>query len=172
MKVKDVVVVLGALVAAFVYPPVTIWLVPLVIGLITLGKFGKQDVAKYIAFLSLKPIFIWFLLLLVADFDFFRRLYAPYSFAVVPELILTLVILYCFKHLFRRHKLAWLFLLGDVIRWLSLFIESLIPDPIPEPYFYTQFYVFFFFLLIFPSFYAVVGFLCARQRTLNTSAVP
>jgi hypothetical protein len=167
MKVKNILTILAVLVAAFIYPELTLWLVPLVISITTLIKFGRNDIAKYISFLSLKPIFVWVLFWLASDLEFLERFYAPYSLAIAPEILLTLIIVYSFKHVFRREKLTWLFLIGDVIRWVSLFIESLLPDPIPEPYFYTQFYVWVFFLLIFPSLYAVIGLISARDRFLN-----
>jgi hypothetical protein len=177
MKVKNFLTILAVLVATFIYPEVTIWLVPLVISMITLIKFGKNDVAKYIGLLSLKPTFRISLFLLAGKIGLLERLYVLYSyemasaiFGIVPELLMTLVIVYAFKHLFARDWLAWLFLLGDIIRWLSLFIESLLPDPIPEPYFYTQFYVWVFFLLVFPSLYAIVGLLSVRKRTRSESA--
>jgi hypothetical protein len=174
MKVKNILIILGAIVATFTYPEVTLWLVPLAISVTVLVKFRKYDIARYIGFFSLKPVFIMLLILLASIFGFFDQLYSLYPdefvsaiFGIVPELILTLVIVYNFKHLFGTDKLIWLFLIGDIIRWSSLFIESFIPDPIPEPYFYTQFYIWVFFFLIFPPLYAIVGFISVRERVLS-----
>lgn len=174
VKTKNILTIFAALVATFIYPEVTIWLVPLAISVITLSKFGKNDIAKYIGLFSLKPVFIILLLILIPDFGFLEKFYFLYSyeiihaiFGVVPELILTLVIVYVFRYLFHNDKVVWLFLIGDTIRWLGLFIESLIPDPFPEPYFYTQFYVWVFFLLIFPSLYAIIGLISVRERVLR-----
>jgi hypothetical protein len=178
LKTKNVLTILAALVATFIYPEVTTWLIPLSISVITLSKFGKYDIAKYIGLLSLKPVFMMLLALLVSNLGFLERLYTLYSyeitsaiFWIVPELILTLIIVYIFRHLFHNDKMVWLFLIGDIIRWLSLSIESLIPDPIIEPFFYTQFYVSVFFLLVFPSLYAIVGFISVRERVFSENAV-
>ena len=174
MKTKYVLAVLVVLVATFIYPDVTTWLVPLLIGVVTLRKFRKNEVAKYIGLLSLKPTFMMLLSMLVASFGFLEQLYSLYSYEIVsaifwiiPELILTLVIFYSFRHLFGANKLIWLFLIADTIRWLVISIEFLIPDPFPEPYFYTQLYILVFFLLIFPSLYAIVGFISVRERVLS-----
>lgn len=171
IKVRNILIVLAVLFATFLYPVITLWLVPSVISLMTLSKFRKNEMAKYIGLLSLKPIFVWFLFLLVADFNFFERLSAPYSFAIVPELILTTVIVYFFRNLFRSHKLAWIFFIADIVRWLTIFIESLLPDPVPEPYFYPQFYVLVLFLLVFPSLYAIVGFLAVSKNVPEETGV-
>ena len=177
-KIKNVATVLLAIVAIFIYPDVTIWLVPLVISATTLIKFRKNEIAKYIGVLSLKSVFVMLLSMLITSFSFLEQLYSLYSseivsaiFWIIPELILTLVIVYSFRHLFGNDKLIWLFLIGDTIRWLIIFIEFLIPDPFPEPYFYTQLYVLVFFLLIFPSLYAIVGFISVRERVLRESVV-
>jgi hypothetical protein len=174
VKTKNILTIFATLVATFIYPEVTIWLVPLAISVITLSKFGKNEIAKYIGLFSLKPVFIRLLLILIADFGFLEKFYFLYSyeiahaiFWIVPELILTLVIVYVFRNLFHNDRVVWLFLIGDTIRWLSLFIESLIPDPIPEPYFYTQFYVVIFFYLVFPSLYAIFGFISVRERVFS-----
>jgi hypothetical protein len=64
VKTKNVLTILAALVANFIYPEVTVWLVPLAISIITLSKFRKNDIAKYVGFLSLKPVFIMLLSIL------------------------------------------------------------------------------------------------------------
>ena len=174
MNVKNILIILVAIGTTFIYPEVTLWLVPLTISITVLVKFRKIEIAKYIGLLSIKPVFIMLLTWLASYFGFLEPLYSLYPdevvfaiFEIVPELILTLVIVYSFKHLFGTDKLIWLFLIGDIIRWSSLFAESLVTDPIPEPYFYTQFYVWVFFLLIFPPLYAMVGFISVNERILS-----
>src|SRR6266536_1983275 len=50
-------------------------------------------------------------------------------------------------------KFIVVFLIVDVIRWLSVFISLWFPDPIPEPYFYWQLYIVVFFIFLFPFMY-------------------
>ena len=148
------------------------WLLPLSTALFILVKFGKDDVAKYVGYLSLKPIFSLLLMFFEAKADLFDELNAHYSYEIVgsllwiiPELLLTLVIVYFFRHLFNKFRLAWWFLIGDITRWLSVFISELIPDPVIEPYFYTQLYIWAFFVVVFPSLYAISGFIAVRKHT-------
>ena len=157
---KTILIVLAALVATFIYPGVGVWwLAPIVVSMITLSISIKHTIAKYIGLLSLKPVLIWFLLWLIEDVDFIERLSVPYSAAIVPELILTTGIVYFFRGLFRSHKLAWIFLIADIVRWLVILITSWLIPPVFEVYYSPSFYVWVFFLLVYPSLYAIAGFL-------------
>jgi hypothetical protein len=177
MKMKNILITFGVVIAAFIYPNVTTWLVPLVISIMTLSKFRKIDIAKYIGILSLKPVLMMFLLMLVESSGFLEQIYSLYTyeivsavFWIVPELILTVLIVFGFRYMFGTDKLTWQFLIGDTVRWLSIFIISLAPDPFPEPYFYTQLYISVFFLVTFPCLYAMVGFISIRERVLSESS--
>ena len=46
-------------------------------------------------------------------------------------------ICYCFwiQIFASKRSIALVFLIGDIIRWLSVFISLWLPDPFPEPYF-------------------------------------
>jgi hypothetical protein len=82
---------------------------PSLIGIFVLSRFGRDNVAKYIAFLSLKPassIFVFFL----ADKLNISSYYSLEVFLAVswfvPELIMTLFIVYSFRYLFSGEKLV------------------------------------------------------------------
>ena len=145
---------------------------PLVIGLFIVIKFWNDELSRYMGFLSLKPVFtvlVWFLVPVSYLYDSLNNIYPLTTLTAylwfIPELMLTLVIVYSFRYLFNKNSLVWKFLIGDMIRWLSIFVIELIPDPNPEPYFYLQLYIWAFFMVLFPSLYAILGFVAVRKRT-------
>ena len=149
-----------------------ILLLPSLIGFSILTRFERDDVAKYIAFLSLKPassIFVFFL----ADKLNISSYYSLEIFLAVswfvPELIMTLFIVYSFRYLFSSEKIVWLFLIGDIIRWLSLSIEGLLHHPFPE-YPAVPNDIPLFLIVLYPSLYAIGGLIAVilrinRQKT-------
>jgi hypothetical protein len=178
VKVKTILYIIGAvIVIAFASVSGLIALFPLAIGIVLLVNIKQNDFAKYVGFLSLKSVFIFFLIFFVNS-DVAEKIAALYSYKVVlaslwfiPELILTLFIFFVFRRLIRDDRTALVFLFGDVIRWLSLSTEALIPDPFPEPYFYTQLYVFAFFAVFYPSLYAISGLIIVMRRANTQKTV-
>lgn len=180
MKIKTIFIAIGVIAIISILTlsfELVALLLPLFIGLFILIKFGKDDVAKYIGFLSLKPVFSVLLLFLESKYDLVDKLKAFYSYEVardvlwvVPELTLTLVIVYSFRYLFMNNKLVRLFLIVDIVRWLSVFVVFLLPNPYPEPYFYWQAYLGIFFIFMFPSLYALGG-LIAINKWANSQTI-
>lgn len=153
---------------------ITSWTLPLIIGLYLITRLWKNDVAKCISLLILRPVFSILLILLELNYDLLDKLSTFYSYEivrnvlwVVPELILTLIVVYSFRNLLANNKLVRLFFILDTIRWLSVFIAMLFTDLGPEPDFYWQIYLAGFFISIFPSLYALGG-LVAMNRPANS----
>jgi hypothetical protein len=145
---------------------------PVAVSLLILWKAGKSDAAKCISLLTLKPVLNLLLNYLPGIFVSNNELNNIYPYNVVrsvswviPELLLTCIIVYAFRHLLHREKFIVVFLIVDVIRWLSVFISLWFPDPIPEPYFYWQLYIAVFFIFLFPFMYALAGFIVIKERT-------
>jgi len=144
---------------------IIVFSLPFFIGMFILIKFGKDNVGRIIGLLSLKPLL---LLALIIFLDSFGSLDDAYAYLIfIPDLILTLIFGYFFRDLLNRERLTRFFFIGDVVRWLCLLVEFILPEPFPEPYFYTQLYVWFFFNTIFPSLYAIGG-LVALQRCADS----
>jgi len=172
LKTKSILGIIGviAFVVVITYFSEWVLLLPSLIGLLILFKFGKDDVAKYIGLLILKPASSFLLIFIASKLHVFEQL--PYHSPeillaflwIVPELPLTLIIFRVYRHLFISGRVALIFLLGDVVRWSSLFVVGLLPDPFPEPYFYTQLYIFAFFAIFYPSLYAIGGFITVIKR--------
>ena len=178
VEAKTIFGIIGAIavVVAITYFSEWILFLPALIGLLILIKFGKDEVSKFVGFLTLKPIASMFLVF-VARLEIFER-FPHFSNEVVlavlwivPELPLTLVVVRVYRQLFNGDKIVWLFLIGDIIRWVSLTIEALLPDPFPEPYFYMQLYVFAFFAIFYPSLYSIGGLITVIRRTNSHKTV-
>ena len=181
-------------IALIIVLPIIVWLVfgltgwpfhldviflfmPVVVSLLILWKAGKSDAAKCISLLTLKPVLNLLLNYLPGIFVFNNELKNIYPYNIVrsvswaiPELFLTLIIIYAFRHLLHKERVLLMFLIVDVIRWLSVFISLWFPDPIPEPYFYWQLYITVFFIFPFPFMYAIAGFIVIKGRTNNNVA--
>lgn len=132
------------IVTSFYFPKMLSWLllIPVYISIFTLVIFWKDDTAKYIGFLSLKLVLAIPLLLSEENFSLLRHLAERYSYEIIwavfvsiPELILTLVVIFLFRRLFKNDRKIWVFLLGDIMRWLSLLIVHFLPAPSPNPFF-------------------------------------
>jgi len=96
-------------------------LLPLIIGLIIIFVFWKDELGRMAGFFVFKPVVaypIW----LWGSFAWVNqettRIKALDSLLLLlPGLVLTVVIVYPFRHFFFQHRLAWLFLIGDILRW-------------------------------------------------------
>jgi hypothetical protein len=147
------------------------YLIPLFIGTFILAKFGKDESARCIGILSLKPMFTFLFFGLIARLELYEQLYNLYPYNLVravlwffPELFLTTVVCYTFKALIQRDKAVLLFLISDIVRWLTVFISLSFPDPVPEPYFYWQLYFGVIFALFIPPLFAVAGLVLTASR--------
>jgi hypothetical protein len=147
------------------------YLIPLLIGTFILAKFGKDESAKCIGILSIKPLFTLLFFGLIGRLELYKELYNLYPYNIVravlwlfPELFLTIVVSHSFKALIRRDKAVLRFLIGDIVRWLTVVISLSFPDPIPEPYFYWQLYDGVIFAFFIPPLYAVAGLVFTARR--------
>jgi hypothetical protein len=145
---------------------------PLFISIFILTKFRKDDAAKYVGILSLKPMLTAFLFYFIGKLDLYGELnnLYPYNIVravlwIVPELFLTFVIVLLFRKLIQRDGTVLLFLIGDIVRWLCVFISLLFPDIYPEPFFYWQLYLEIFFGFLFPQIYATGGLILLIGRS-------
>jgi hypothetical protein len=139
---------------------IMLFLAPLIIPPFILIKYGRNDIGRYIAFLTLKPVItypIW-ILIVETSHSWFFNLEHPYpsqiilaSIRALPEIIITLVIVYWFRCLFSRDKSAWFFLVFDLVRWASVFVVTLV---LTLPYGEG---LFKFMTLFFPGLYAFSG---------------
>ena len=179
MKTKSILSIIGVIAVVVVITYFSEWvlLLPSLIGLLILFKFGKDDVAKYIGLLILKPASSFFLIFIASKLHVFERFsyHSPEILLaflwIVLELPLTLIIFRVYRDLFISGRVALIFLLGDVVRWSSLFFVGLLPDPFPGPYFYTQLYIFAFFAIFYPSLYAIGGLITVIKRANSNKTV-
>jgi len=96
-------------------------LLPFGLGIFILVSSWKIEVSRYIGFLTLKPVFAYPIWFLISWSDWFNQVYdvnlvLMAIVPLIPGIILTLIIVYLFRHLFGTDKLVWLFLIGDIIR--------------------------------------------------------
>lgn len=144
-------------------------------GFLILMQSKKNETSRFIGLLSLKPVIGPFLGIVTSSklYEFFP--YFPDEIILaflwaVPELLLTLLLVYAYRHLF-DDRIARAFLLGDIVRWASLTIVFLLPDPFPEPYFYPQLYILVFFLIFYPPLYAITGLIVLIRRAHKNKSI-
>jgi len=134
---------------------------PLIIGLIIFSIFWKDELGRIAGFFVFKPVIvfpIWFwgpFAWLQQETTHIRVLDS--ILLLIPGLILTIVIVYPFRHLFYQHRLVWLFLIGDILRWGSSWIYASSGLGIPDISQSTV-ELLLWGALIYPSIYAVVVF--------------
>ena len=168
--------------ALFVILCVVTLTLPAIIGIILITRFGKDKLVRLIALFTLKPIVAYPLWLLIRfnlspiRFGLMPGLPNPSEdilldvkaslFALIPAVALTLGILLVFWQSFQA-KSAWLFLVGDAIRWLYAFFVSvtIFNYPTNPPYLGLLFII---VGSLFPSVYAVVAltFVNSRNRSI------
>ena len=93
-----------------------VYIGPLIVGLPAL--FQKGSFTRAAALFTLKPILstpLWVLISFAV-----KGIFVP---TLLPGLLLALILIYCFRHLFRTDLKSFLLLIGmDVIRWLTIFL--------------------------------------------------
>ncbi len=178
LEAKTIFSIVGAIVMVVAISYFSEWILflPALIGFLILIKFGKDGISSFIGFLILKPIVSTFLGFLPSpkifeSFSHFSNEVISAFLWAVPELLLTLMLVWLYRNLFNDNKIVWSFLIGDIVRWVSLTIVFLLPAPFPEPYFYPQLYVLAFFAVFYPSLYAIGGLIAAVRHANNNKAV-
>lgn len=137
-------------------------LLPSFISLFILARYWKDDVSKYIGLMSIKPVIAYPIWFFISTSDWINQVYdlKPILTVVVPlipAVILTLVIVYFFRHLFPQEESAKVFLIGDIVRWLNTFVFSAFPSAL--------LFSLMYFGLIFPSLYAIGGLIIVVKRS-------
>jgi hypothetical protein len=148
---------LGGLIFLLCYAPI---ILPFLIGLIIFITFRKDRIGRLIGAFVFKPVIaypLWFILVQkTTGVKILDNL-----FLILPGLALTLVITFFFRQLLLQNRIAWLFLVGDVVRWVNTWFifrngGNSSPD-IQSPLLW--------FGLIYPSVYAIVALLTLMTRT-------
>jgi len=147
-------------------------LFPFGAGIFILVSNWKDEISRYIGFLTLKPVIAYPIWFVISFSDWFNKVYDtnPVLIAAVPlipGIVLTLIIVYSFRHLFGIDRVVWLFLIGDVIRWMNTFIFTAFTN---SNIVFNIFIFLVFFGLYFPSLYAVVALIVVRKRAVNQNA--
>jgi hypothetical protein len=149
-------------------------LLPLIIGLIVIFVFWKDELGRMAGFFIFKPVIAYPVWL----WGPFARLNQETThikaldsmLLLLPGLVLTVIIVYPLRHLFYQHRLAWLFLIGDILRWGNTwFITSsgLEIFDIKQ----SVLGILFWGGLIYPSVYSIITLviLLVRRRLLTKS---
>jgi len=160
--------------SALLYFIVLPLLLPLIIGLLTIFMFWKDELGCMIGFFVFKPVIaypIWF-------WDPFARLSQATThikaldsvLLFLPGLVLTIIIVYPFRHLFDQHRLVWLFLTGDILRWGNSWLLASSGLRIPDIK-QSVLEILIWGGLIYPSVYAIIAFaiLLIHRRLMTKS---
>src|SRR5215212_7471935 len=100
---------------------------PLIVGIVILVGYGKDELNRLIGFFTIKPVLaypLWFYITNTVEtrwydnwFDAINQSLGP-VLSLLPAIILSIVICYVFRDMF-IHPLAWLFLGLDILRMLN-----------------------------------------------------
>jgi len=137
---------------------VIIVLIPLVVGVLLLRTFTPSDPGFYrmAGCLMLKPLvtiplLLWIAYLLI---DAPRLLKA--SASVLPDIVITLLLMYRYRHLFagRQARQAWGLVLVDGLRWGNALLALLYPE--------SGFFPLFLLVgILMPSLYTLAAYILA-----------
>jgi len=136
-------------IVGFLYVPL---ILPFVTGLLMLILLRKDKLSLLAALFTLKPVIaypIWWRLAILLTVDPPEGMSAPISsfLSILPAILLTAVIVFPFRALFKQEWLSWVWLGGDVLRWMNTFLLFAFP-------FSTG--AMLGFGLMFPSIYALL----------------
>ncbi|OIN95327.1 MAG: hypothetical protein AUJ21_03365 [Anaerolineae bacterium CG1_02_58_13] len=162
--------IVGSLVFSLICYAVPLAL-PLIIGIIILTRFEKENLIRLVASFTLKPVVaypFWILIrfgisplrigLMPAPLDLLGDLLLDLRaslLAAIPAIALTLAIVYVFRQVFKARS-AQLFLIGDVVRWFYTFVVSVtVFNYSGSPPYLGMLLIFIGFLL--PSVYAIAA---------------
>jgi hypothetical protein len=149
-----------------VFLAICIVALPLISGISMLTYFGKDKVSRCLGFFCIKPMFVLIIFSIVQSYPISGKYYwivGIESFVFV-EFLLDVMIFFFYLQVFNRNWTLWVFLTGDIIRWLCIFIFDLIRHSMP----YEPFSIFallgLFFSSFYPSLYSVIGLITVRKR--------
>jgi len=139
-------------------------------GIYILVGYWKDNLSRYIGFLSFKPVIAYPIWFFITCTDWFNKVYDYHDpvvmavFPLFPGIFLTLITVFLFRHLFKVEKLVWLFLIGDIVRWVNSFVFSAFVD---NDIVFNLFIFLAFFGLAFPSLYTIIALDIVRKRAVN-----
>jgi hypothetical protein len=144
-------------IVGFLYVPL---ILPFVTGLLMLILLRKDKLSLLAALFTLKPVIaypIWWRLAILLTVDPPEGMSAPISsfLSILPAILLTAVIVFPFRALFKQEWLSWVWLGGDVLRWTNTFLLFAFP-------FSTG--AMLGFGLMFPSIYALLALVIVSIR--------
>jgi hypothetical protein len=149
-------------------------LLPFVGGIFILISHWKDDISRYIGLLSLKPVIAYPIWFLISWSDWYSKVYdntnpvLMAAFPLFPGILLTLIIVFLFKRLFKIDKAVWLFLIGDIVRWMNTFVFSSFTD---SDVVFNLFVFLVFFGLAFPSLYTIIALDVVRKRAISQKTI-
>jgi hypothetical protein len=143
------------------------YILPLIAGPLILVFFRKDPLARLAAFFTLKPIIatpVWILLYqLTLSVHYIYHTFAFYLATLLPGFLITLILVYGYRFLFRSSPVFFSLLIGlDVVRWsytFFLFLPVLGFSPVElveGPWFTVA--------LVFPNLYAAMALILVFGR--------
>ncbi len=165
---------------------IVLLIIPLIIGIVLLTRYGKDKLLQLVAWFTLKPLVaypIWALIRLSISpiriglqpspsnpLNDYRLDLKASGWALIPSVILTLAIIYIFRKSFKSIS-ARVFLLGDILRWLYTFAVSILIFNFPtNPPYFGLVLVAIGFLI--PSIYAIIALIFANSRYKSLMSIP
>jgi hypothetical protein len=131
-------------------------ILPLIIGLVIIFVFNREELDRMAGLFVFKPVIaypIWFfgpLAWLQQETTGVRALDSV--LLLLPGLVLPIIIVYPFRHLFSKHRLVWLFLMGDILRWGNTWLVFGFGEDMGNPFVSSLLWV----GLVYPSVYSIV----------------
>ena len=158
------------LLSATVFVIIYVWpafILPLILGSILLIRFRQDNMSRVLGWLTLKPIAATFLLAWYLAIFGSSEGDIPF-FALIPGPLLTFIISFRFRNLFKTQKLLFGLFLGlDALRWINTFIML---SPWVQPSYHpdnlrgSSFYI---IALILPNVYALIAMSTGLLRARN-----
>ncbi len=138
-------------------------LLPLIIGIVILVGFWKDELSRMGGFFTLKPVLaypLWFYIILQYFVSSSSESNPVEGFIpLIPGIVLTVIIAYRFRRLIASNQIAKLFLALDVFRWMYTFSLGFQVDPN------------IWFGLVFPSIYALLAVIIVLVRNRKLSKI-
>ena len=110
-------------------------LMPAVIGIVILAAYGRDPLSRMAAFFTLKPVVaspLWGAILIWTRSHNLNESDPAFLLSMLPGAILTLLIVWKFRSLFRgaQSRWAWTLLGLDGVRWSNSLFLSSSPHPV------------------------------------------
>jgi hypothetical protein len=108
---------------------------PAVIGIVILAAYGRDPLSRMAAFFTLKPVVaapLWGAILIWTRSYNLNETGPAFLLSMLPGAILTLLIVWKFRSLFRgaQSRWAWILLGLDGVRWSNSLFLSWSPHPV------------------------------------------